>query len=101
MEAEKFTEILGMVKNMDSQQRFTLFHEIEKTEEIMIPYYVSRVNVEEYMEGYVDDPKPLTDKEWEDFSKKVEEYGSVLRSEFIQLETDILDEIRPNWNEES
>ena len=100
MDADKFKEILKMVKDMDSKQRFDLFHEIEETEDIIIPYYVSRVNLEEDMEYYVDDPKPITNKEWKDFSQKIEEDGCFLRVQFSELQCEILDEIRPNWRNE-
>ena len=101
MDVEKFAEILMMVKDMDSQQRFTLFHEIEKTEDIIIPYYVSRVNLEEDMEDFIDDPKPVSDTEWEKFSKKIDEDGRILRIQFNELQYEILNEIRPNWRKES
>jgi len=78
-----------------------LFNENVKTEDIIIPYYVSRVNLEENMENYVDDPKPISDEEWKKFSNQFQAEQGVLRSQFVELESVTLNEIRPNWDDDT
>ena len=97
MEEEKFKEIVELVKAMDSRQRFDLFHEIEKYEDIIIPYYVSQSNLEEDMENYGNE-EALTENEWQEFCKKFEQRSSKLRVALYELQLNILEEVRPDWD---
>jgi hypothetical protein len=98
MDASKFNDILASLKEMDDRQKFDLFHTIREELGLIIPFYTSRINIDEWLDNC--GKKPLNDEEWEEIEKHIQGTLSWVHDDYLgSVEHDALMEVRGDYQE--
>lgn len=100
MNSDTFAQFLSGIEEMNKKQLLQLFQKMEDHMGLAIPMILSRDSIDEDLREY--NKEPLSDEEWLKLQNDVCYSRSMkyVVDGFVETKYEVLNEIRPNWNEE-